>query len=108
MTVLDGYRPNTQPAGSTAGDAPKIELGGHARQRALERYGIELDLTGLRALEARLAAGEGMVLRRLNSCEVTVIRVSGQLVTVVFDLCTQRVRTFKPTPDRRFRYRQAG
>lgn len=56
----------------------------HAIERARERYGIELDHAGIRAVEARLEAGEGMLLRRNieDGSEVTVIRIEGQLVTV--------------------------
>lgn len=79
------------------------DLAFHARQRALERYGITLDTTALRAIEARLAAGDGMVLRRspLDGSEVRVIRVADQLVTVAFDTATRQVKTFLPDAGRR-------
>lgn len=79
------------------------DLAFHARQRALERYGIALDITGLRAIEARLVAGDGMILRRSprDASEVRVIRVAGQLVTVAFDVATRQVKTFLPDAGRR-------
>lgn len=77
----------------------------HPQQRALERYGIVLDMPGLRAVAARLAAGEGMLLRRSprDGSEVRVIRVEGQLVTVAFDPVSGIIKTFKPRVGQKIR-----
>lgn len=69
----------------------------HPQQRALERYGITLDAKALRGIEDRLAAGEGMMLRRnVDGAEVTVIRVADQLVQAVFMPATGKILTFNP------------
>ena len=60
----------------------------HAYARAIERYGLDISPREIRELEARLAAGEGMVLRRTpdGAAEVRVIRYNGELVSLVFGL----------------------
>ncbi len=69
----------------------------HACDRALERYGITLALLELRELEGRLSRGEGMALRRNpDRAEVRVVKVSDQLVTLVWIPEQQRIKTFLP------------
>lgn len=80
-------------------------LAKHAIERALERYGIVLAMA---ALEAKLAAGDGVILRRdRDGSDVRVIRVEGQLVTVAF--YNGRLKTFLPadTPYRKRRHEPA-
>jgi hypothetical protein len=68
----------------------------HAIGRAKERYGLTLDRPALRAIEARLAAGEGMILRKnQDGSTVQVIRVQEQLVTVVLAK-DGHIKTFPP------------
>lgn len=61
-------------------------VGRHAQSRCLERYDIPITASEIRGLEERLAAGEGMVLRRYpaDGSETRVIRFQGELVTLVF------------------------
>lgn len=81
----------------------------HACLRAFERYGIVLDLEALQAVEARLAGGEGMILRRdPDGSVVTVVRIQEQLATVVFNPKQGRIITFYPAdaPTKRARWRR--
>lgn len=69
----------------------------HPRTRYRERYGSELSAAELRALEGRLAAGEGMTLRRqADGVDIRVLRLVDDLVTVAFDVAAGRVKTFLP------------
>ena len=74
------------------------DSGRHAVVRAFERYGITISQEGLRDLEERLRAGEGMILRKdpVDGTEQRVIRLEGQLVTVVVSQMSRRILTFLP------------
>ncbi len=58
----------------------------HAQARAAERYGLDVTMVEMRELEARLAAGEGMILRRepANGSSTQVIWFRGELVTLIY------------------------
>ena len=68
----------------------------HVIERALERYGIVLTWGDLRVLEDRVARRDGMLLRRDLRGETWVIRVEGQLVTLIFEPGIGRIRTILP------------
>ena len=73
-------------------------LASHVIERALERYGIVITWQDVRDLEARIHAGDGVMLLRRNpdGAEVSVVRVDGQLVTLVYSPLEGRIKTFLP------------
>ena len=82
----------------------------HAITRAAERYGLDLTVADLEALETEMSAGQLMILRRNNVGEihgevVAVARVQGQLCVIAFDPSCGRVKSFlPPTATRRPRW----
>ena len=81
---------------STGDKLPLAPL--HACERALERYGITISVGELRVVEDKIRAGDGMLMRRdQNGDEVRVIRLLGQLATVVC-MPNGTIKTFLP-PD---------
>lgn len=68
----------------------------HPQARYLERYGVPLSDAGMRAIEVRLSAGEGMLLRREpDGSEVRVVSHNGKLIVAVCG-ASGRLKTFLP------------
>ena len=72
-------------------------LAAHVIERALSRYGIVITWQDLRLIEERVKSGEGMILRRdPDGADTRVVRIEGQLVTLVFSPGDGRIKTFLP------------
>lgn len=69
----------------------------HAKRRAAERYGIELNRFELAELSERLATGNGLQLQRQNDAKaVYLVDVKGVDVVVVYSRKTRQPATFLP------------
>jgi hypothetical protein len=78
----------------------------HAIKRARQRHGIRLSMCEVRALEERLRAHEGEVLRPLqDGCRVVRIRFLFDHIVVLFDPALDCIRTVLPRHCREWRHR---
>ena len=66
----------------------------HARDRAMERYGIELSDDDLLGLETQISGGKGVLIRRSGAREIIMLKVAQAVVIAVFDPMSRHIITF--------------
>jgi len=70
----------------------------HALDRLKERYGLDLTLAELRAVEQRIILGEGMIMRRGagDNTNVIAIDIGAHVVLVVWAITQRMIVTVVP------------
>jgi hypothetical protein len=56
----------------------------HARQRALERYGIVLTVSTIKKIIQRIETGKGRLFRRCRDVSIWDVEHNGRIVRVVY------------------------
>lgn len=75
----------------------------HSKDRALERYGLELNRFDLKEIIDKIRAEKGYFIRR-RSCRVSEweVEVKGKLIRVLFDKIHNCIATVVPIDKKRY------